>query len=115
LNKRADECSEAMHRNELMARSTRLAQSRQLADILLTQDACNANEARRKIKKLHRSGAFFDGRYWARTSDPQLAELVLNGLFAALLAAVGKHLGKRHSGEDGFRRLRSDHFGSMSH
>jgi hypothetical protein len=26
------------------------------------------------------SGAFCDGRYWARTSDPQLVELVLSQL-----------------------------------
>jgi hypothetical protein len=26
------------------------------------------------------SGAFLDGRYWARTSDPQLVELVLSQL-----------------------------------
>jgi hypothetical protein len=31
-------------------------------------------------KKRRLCGAFSDGRYWARTSDPQLVELVLSQL-----------------------------------
>ena len=33
-----------------------------------------------KQEKAPGSGAFLDGRYWARTSDPQLVELVLSQL-----------------------------------
>ena len=31
-----------------------------------------------------------DGRYWARTSDPQLVELMLIGRFAGAFSGVGK-------------------------
>ncbi len=50
----------------------------------------------------------FNGRYWARTSVPQLVELVLTGRFAAVFSAVGKYLGKSHTGEGGFGRLSAD-------
>jgi hypothetical protein len=39
----------------------------------------------------------FDGRYWARTSDPQLVVLVLKGRFAGSFSAVGKYLGNSHN------------------
>jgi hypothetical protein len=55
-------------------------------------------------KENPRSRRGSDGRYWARTSDPQLVELVLNRLFAGSFFAVGKYLGKSHSGEGGSRR-----------
>jgi hypothetical protein len=54
------------------------------------------------------SGAFHSGRYWARTSDPQLVELVLNPRFAGAFFAVGKDLGKSHNGDSGFERLQTD-------
>lgn len=53
-------------------------------------------------------GVAVSGRYWARTIDPQLVELVLTGRFAGLFSAVGKDLGKSHTGEGGFRRSRAD-------
>ncbi len=47
------------------------------------------------------------GRYWARTSDPQLVELVLTSRFTGSFLRVGKYLGKSYSGEGGFRRCRA--------
>jgi hypothetical protein len=61
------------------------------------------------------AGLLRDGRYWARTSDPQLVELVLTARFAGTSLAVGKDLGKSHAHEGGFGRLRPDHSRSMSH
>jgi hypothetical protein len=57
---------------------TRTSGDQQLAaDILRTRvrERCHPNK-----QKPRRSGAFVSGRYWARTSDPQLVELVLSQL-----------------------------------
>ena len=54
------------------------------------------------------------GRYWARTSDPQLVELVLKVRFAALFSAVGTYLGKSHTRQGGFRRSQADDQASAS-
>src|SRR5207247_437719 len=54
-------------------------------------------------------------RYWARTSDPQLVELVLTRRFAGTSIAVGKDLGKSHAQRGGFGRLEPDQCRSMSH
>jgi hypothetical protein len=53
------------------------------------------------------AGIFY-GRYWARTSDPQLVELVLSDRFAGSFSSMGKYLGKSHSGEGGFERIRAE-------
>ena len=49
-----------------------------------------------------------DGRYWARTSDPQLVELVLTAQFAGTFFAVGTDLGKPYTREARFWRSRAE-------
>ncbi len=67
-----------------------------------------ATRLRATFEGVAESACLGDGRYWARTSDPQLVELVLKVQFAALFFAVGKDLGKSDSGESGFRRPPAD-------
>ncbi len=61
-----------------------------------------------KTENLAGAGFSSSGRYWARTSDPQLVELVLMRRFTGIFRAVEKYLGKSHSGESGFRRSCAD-------
>jgi hypothetical protein len=75
-------------------------------------DACVV--AYLKNKNPAYAGLFGGGRYWARTSDPQLVELVLSGGFAGLVLAVGKDLGKSHTGTGGVWRSQADDQGRES-
>jgi hypothetical protein len=57
-----------------------LAMSRRIADISLTRGGREGPSLPLEKQKSPVSGAFRGGRYWARTSDPQLVELVLSQL-----------------------------------
>ena len=84
------------------------AQANRLQALVL--DALDEERTRDGVepREGHNQADTEDGRYWARTSDPQLVELVLTGRFAGCFCAVGKSVGKSYSREGGFRRSRAE-------
>jgi hypothetical protein len=84
LNVCADEFNKAVHRDDLRARIEKAGfgalQARALTSC--SHEGAERPPLLRHEKNKPLSGAFLHGRYWARTSDPQLVERGLESLRA---------------------------------